>query len=138
MDNEIKISFKSKRCNIAIIRNIVATIIVDENPTISFINEVKTIVSEAVTNAIVHGYKNNENNIIDFEIKTSVEGVFVKIIDYGVGISDVAKAKEPLFTTLESEERSGLGFTIMELFSDEFNVISEINKGTTISFLKKW
>lgn len=138
MDNEIKISFKSKRSNIAIIRNIVATIIVDENPTISFINEVKTVVSEAVTNAIVHGYKNNENNIIDFEIKTSVEGVFVKVIDYGVGISDVTKAKEPLFTTLESEERSGLGFTIMELFSDEFNVVSEINKGTTISFLKKW
>lgn len=116
----------------------IATLLIEENPTITFINEVKTIISEAITNAIVHGYKNEEDKSIDLKIVMNKECLAVDIIDKGVGIEDLEKAREPLYTTLDSEERSGLGFTIMELFSDHFEVNSSLNEGTHIYFEKKW
>jgi len=138
MENEIKMTFLSKKCNIAVIRNMLGAMLVDNNPTITFINEVKTIVSEAVTNAIVHGYENMDDKYIDINIKVDSSCISIDIIDCGIGIDDVEKAKEALFSTKSDEERSGLGFTIMEMFSDKMDVISKPNEGTHLHIEKKW
>lgn len=138
MYNEIQMKFISKRSNIAIIRNVVSAIVLDSNPTITFINELKTVVSEAITNCIVHGYDNIEDKYIDLFIQVDDQKVTCDIIDYGNGIEDIEKAREPLFSTKKDEERSGLGFTIMEMFCDEFKVESELGKGTKLHFTKIW
>ena len=98
------------------------------------ITEIKTVVSEAVTNAIIHGYEGNPSGLI--ELKVALEGrrLSVVIKDNGVGIDDVELALQPLFTTKIEEERSGLGFMIMESFTDEFQVVSAPGVGTTITF----
>lgn len=138
MENEIKMTFLSKKCNIAVIRNMLGAMLVDNNPTITFINEVKTIVSEAVTNAIVHGYNNQDNKYIDLNVFITSGSINIDIIDYGIGIEDVELAKEALYSTKSDEERSGLGFTIMEMFSDNMEVISKPQEGTTVHIEKKW
>jgi len=138
MENEIKMTFLSKKCNIAVIRNMLGAMLVDNNPTITFINEVKTIVSEAVTNAIVHGYNNQDNKYINLNIFVTSGSINIDIIDYGIGIEDVELAKEALYSTKSDEERSGLGFTIMEMFSDNMEVISKPQEGTTVHIEKKW
>lgn len=138
MYNEIHMKFISRRSNIAIIRNAVSAIILDCNPTITYINELKTVISEAITNCIVHGYDNVEDKFIDMLIVVNDEEVCCDIIDYGKGIEDISLAREPLYSTKKDEERSGLGFTIMEMFCDTFDVESELGKGTKIHFTKKW
>ncbi len=138
MYNEIKMKFISKRSNIAIIRNVVSAIIVENNPTITFINELKTVISEAITNAIVHGYDNQEDQYVSMNVMVDDEKVQIEIEDFGKGIADVEQAREPLFSTKKDEERSGLGFTIMELFCDEFSVESKVNEGTRLKLIKKW
>lgn len=138
MENEIRMTFLSKRCNISVIRNMIGAMLVENNPTITFINELKTVTSEAVTNSIVHGYNNSEDKYIDLNIFIKKEKVIIEVIDKGIGISDINKAREPLYSTKHDEERSGLGFTIMELFSDDLVIESKINEGTYIKFEKKW
>ena len=138
MENEIRMTFLSKRCNIAVIRNMLGAMLIENNPTITFINELKTVVSEAVTNCIVHGYNNDETKYINLNIYVSNEMVSLDIIDKGVGIEDVEKAKEALFSTKSDEERSGLGFTIMDLFSDLLIVNSKPGEGTSLHIEKKW
>ena len=138
MLNEIKMTFLSKRCNIAVIRNMIGAMLVENDPTITFINEIKTIVSEAVTNCIVHGYNNKEDGYINLNIYIKKDKVEIEIIDKGICIPDINKAKEPLFSTKQDDERSGLGFTIMELFSDNLIIESNVNEGTYIKFEKKW
>ena len=138
MDNIIKMTFLSKRCNIAAIRNMLGALIVENNPTITFINELKTVVSEAVTNAIVHGYDNRENEYVDLDIEITAEKIIIDIIDNGKGIEDIEKAKEPLYSSKADEERSGLGFTIMELFSDKLEIESKVNQGTKLHIEKNW
>ncbi|MDE6656045.1 MAG: anti-sigma F factor [Anaeroplasmataceae bacterium] len=130
--------FISKRSNIGIIRNAVSALIVDSNPTITFLNELKTVISEAITNCIVHGYDNQEDKYIEMNVKVDDDQVSCDIIDYGKGIEDIEQAREPLFSTKKEEERSGLGFTIMEMFCDTFQVESKINEGTKLHFTKKW
>ena len=138
MYNEIYMKFISKRSNIGIIRNAVSALIVDSNPTITFLNELKTVISEAITNCIVHGYDNQEDKYIEMNVKVDDDQVSCDIIDYGKGIEDIEQAREPLFSTKKEEERSGLGFTIMEMFCDTFQVESKINEGTKLHFTKKW
>ena len=138
MENEIRMTFLSKRCNISVIRNMIGALIVDNNPTITFINELKTVTSEAITNAIVHGYNNSEDKYIDLNVFIKSEKIVIEIIDKGIGISDINLAREPLYSTKHDEERSGLGFTIMELFSDNLVIESKVNEGTYIKFEKKW
>lgn len=138
MYNEIQMKFISKRCNIGIIRNVVSAIIIDHNPTITYLNELKTVVSEAITNCIVHGYDNQEDKYIDMKVIVDETKVSCDIIDYGKGIEDINQAREPLFTTKKDEERSGLGFTIMEMFCNDFEVESELGKGTKLHFTKNW
>lgn len=138
MENEIKLTFLSKRENITIIRNMIGAMLLEGNPTVAFINEIKTIVSEAITNSIVHGYQNEEDKLIDINIYFKKDCISMDIIDKGIGIEDVEEAKTPLFSTKQDEERSGLGFTIMEMFCDEFIVESKPGEGTYIHFEKKW
>ena len=138
MDNIIKMTFLSKRCNIAAIRNMLGALLIENNPTITFINELKTVVSEAVTNAIVHGYDNRENEYVDLNIEITPEKISIDIIDKGKGIPDIEKAKEPLYSSKADEERSGLGFTIMELFSDKLEIESKVNQGTKLHIEKNW
>ena len=138
MENEIRLSFLSKRCNIAVVRNMVGAMIIENNPTITFVNELKTIISEAITNCIVHGYQNNEDKYIELSIFIKPEKIVIDVIDKGIGIDDVEQAKEPLFTTRADDERSGLGFTIMELFSDLLIVESKKGEGTFVHIEKNW
>lgn len=138
MYNEIRMRFISKRGNIAIIRNAVSALIIDSNPTITFLNELKTVISEAITNCIVHGYDNNEDKYVEMNVFVDDEKVSCDIIDYGKGIEDIVQAREPLFSTKKEEERSGLGFTIMEMFCDTFEVESKLGEGTKIHFSKNW
>lgn len=106
------------------------------NPTIGDINDIKTAVSEAVTNAVIHGY---ENTVGEIDISCRIKGQVVEIIveDYGCGIMDVEKAKEPLFTTKPELERSGMGFAVMESYMDEVVVLSEKEVGTKVIMRKK-
>lgn len=133
--NEMKIEFLSLPSNEAFARIAVASFVASLDPTIEEISDIKTAVSEAVTNAIVHGY---EDKLGMVTIKSKINGnvVEIEIIDNGKGIEDVEKAKEPLYTTKPEEERSGMGFTIMENFMDEMKVISELGQGTTV-YMKK-
>lgn len=116
MENEVRMTFLSKRCNIAVIRNMLGAMLVENNPTVTFINELKTVVSEAITNAIVHGYDNREDQYIEMNVFVKPEMVCIDILDKGVGIEDISLAREALYSTKADEERSGLGFTIMEMF----------------------
>ncbi len=105
------------------------------NPTLEEIDDIKTAVSEAVTNAVIHGYQNGEGTIY-LEAAAEENVLTVTVQDDGVGIADVEKAMEPMFTTAEGE-RSGMGFSFMEAFMDQVEVISAPNKGTLVTMRKK-
>ena len=132
MNNNIKIEMNANKNNIIFSRGAISSFLVNLPLTINFLNEIKTIISEAVTNCIVHGYQSDETKkvYLEFDLKDDLLTMIIK--DYGIGIEDIEKAKEPLFTTRLQEERAGLGFTIMEIFSDELEVISKLNEGTTV------
>ena len=110
----------------------------EKNPTITFINELKTVISEITTNSIVHGYDGDESKSIEIFVVIEDEKFSCIFKDFGKGIEDVDKAKEPLYSTKKDEERSGLGFTIMEMFTDLLIVNSTLNKGTEVYFEKRW
>ncbi len=135
MTNEMKLEFDSRSANEAFARVTVASFMTQLNPTLEEVSDVKTAVSEAVTNAIIHGYENHVNKI---QIFAGIEGktLRLEISDRGVGIPDVKQAMEPLFTTKPELERSGMGFSFMEAFMDEVIVESEPGKGTTVRMKK--
>ena len=129
--NEMILEFDSKSENEGFARITVAAFVARLDPTLEEISDIKMAVSEAVTNAIIHGYENKAGKIkICCQIKGNM--ITIEIHDNGVGISDIEKAKEPLYTTRPEWERSGMGFTFMETFMDHLTVISEVGKGTTI------
>lgn len=135
-DNVMKIEFLSKSTNEGFARVAVASFVSQLDPTIEELSEIKTAVSEAVTNCIVHGYENELGTItISAQIKNDV--VSIQIKDKGQGIDNIDKAKEPLYTTKPDLERSGMGFTIMENFMDKLTVKSAVGKGTTVSMSKR-
>jgi len=107
------------------------------DPTMDEINEIKTAVSEAVTNAIIHGYENDPEGIITIEAAIEDRSVEIVIRDRGVGIENIEEARQPLFTTKPELERSGMGFTIMENFVDELEIVSKPNEGTTVRLKKR-
>lgn len=135
---QMEITFKSELEAIPNLRGMIASLISNKNQTISFINEVKTIVSEGITNAIIHGYNENNDKDIKLRIKFDDEGLYIEIEDYGIGIENISQAREVLFSTMKSKDRSGLGFTIMELFSNQFDVITEKGVGTILKIFKAW
>lgn len=134
--NEMNISFPSKSCNEAFARSVVSAFVMNLDPTINELSDIKTAVSEAVTNCIVHGYKRNDGIIYIKGKISDTNKVILKIRDRGCGIEDVKKAMEPLFTTAPEEERAGLGFAVMQSFCDKVKVKSIPEKGTTVTLEK--
>ena len=135
-NSRIYVEFDSTSSNEALARVIAAAFLTKLDPTLDEIEDVKTAVSEAVTNAIIHGY-GNEGGIVFMECTICEDEFKVMIRDEGVGIENIEKAKEPLYTTKEDDDRSGMGFSFMEIFMDSLEVESEISKGTTIIMKKK-
>ena len=135
LDNEIKIEFISKSNNEAFTRISVAAFVAQLDPTIEEISDIKTAVSEAVTNSIVHGYE-DDIGIVTLICKIHNNDVYIEVSDNGKGIEDIDIAKQPLYTTKPDLERSGMGFTIMESFMDELNVESILGLGTKVTMKK--
>ena len=133
--NKVHLEFDSKSVNERFARVTVAAFATQLNPIMEEISDIKTAVSEAVTNAIVHGYEGKEGTIY-MDVEISGNKLSLRIHDDGVGIADVEKAMEPLFTTRPQEERAGMGFMFMEAFMDELRVESEPGAGTTV-FMEK-
>lgn len=133
--NEMTIVFDSRPVNEGMARIAAASFCTQLNPTLEEVADLKTAVSEAVTNCIIHGYK-GEIHKIRMDLKLKGREIFVDITDQGVGISDVKKAMEPLYTTKPEKERSGMGFTFMEAFMDEVTVDSEVGVGTSVHMKK--
>lgn len=135
-DNMMKLEFLSKSTNEGFARVAVASFVSQLDPTIEELSEIKTAVSEAVTNSIVHAY-DDELGMISISAQIKDDTVTIQIKDKGKGIPDIDKAKEPLYTTKPDLERSGMGFTIMESFMDKLVVKSEVNKGTSVTMSKR-
>lgn len=135
--NEMKLSFPSKSCNEAFARSAVAAFIMNLDPTVNELSDLKTAVSEAVTNCIVHGYRRQSGNIYISGKILENGRVTIKIRDKGCGISNVEQAMQPLFTTAADEERAGLGFAVMQSFCDKVRVISAVGKGTAVTLEKQ-
>ncbi len=135
--NETKIQFLSLSVNEAFARSAAAAFASQSDPTVEEISEIKTAVSEAVTNAIVHGYRNTVGTVELTLRRYSGEVIYISVKDKGRGIEDVSQAMTPLFTTAAEEERSGLGFSVMESFMDRLRVKSSVGKGTTVTMEKK-
>lgn len=134
--NEMKIEFDSKSENEGFARTTVAVFLTQLDPTLEELADIKTVVSEAVTNSIIHGYENKEGKVV-VEVRIEDRDITIKITDYGVGIEDISKAREPLYTSKPELERSGMGFAFMEAFMDDLEVESEPGKGTLVRMKKK-
>lgn len=134
--NEMKVSFLSRSENEAFARTAVAAFAATVDPTVEQLNEVKTAVSEAVTNAIVHGY-GHPQGWVTVEAKLEGRRLTVTVTDQGCGIDDVPRAMEPLYTSKPEEERSGIGFTVMQTFTDRLDVRSAVGKGTAVTMEKQ-
>ena len=132
MKKYVNMKFNAILENVTFARGTVASFLIDEELTINELNEIKTIVSEGITNAIVHGYLEDKTKEVEFIMELENNELTITIKDKGVGIENVSKAREPLFSTKLETERAGLGFTIIEIFSDELEVISKLNEGTTV------
>ena len=132
----MKLIIDSNSQNEAFARTVVAAYITRLDPTLEELADVKTAVSEAVTNSILHGYNNGEGEI---EITCEIDGqdIGVEVVDHGVGIADIEKAMEPLYTTKPEWERSGMGFAFMEAFMDSLEVVSVLGQGTTVRMRKR-
>ncbi|CDM69192.1 putative anti-sigma regulatory factor [Clostridium bornimense] len=136
MKNTMKIQFLSKSENEAFARVAVAAFVSQLDPTLDVISDIKTAVSEGVTNAIIHGYEGRDDEEVYIECELEDDRLTIKIIDNGVGIKNIEEAKEPLYTSRPDLERSGMGFTLMETFMDEMEVSSREGQGTVITLRK--
>ena len=136
LNNEMKLEFLSKSSNEAFARITVAAFAAQLDPTIEELADIKTAVSEAVTNAIIHGYEEKKGTV---KIRCQIinDEVTIEIADNGQGIENVELAKQPLYTTKPNLERSGMGFTIMESFMDEVEIESIVGMGTKVTMKKK-
>ena len=137
MDNYFKLQIPANGMNEKFARSIVASFAVYCSPTLEEINDLKTAVSEAVTNCVVHAYADGDG-IIEIEASVDIKdrSLTVTVTDFGCGIANVDEAKEPFYTTRPDDERSGMGFTIIETFTDEMSVESEPQKGTKVIMKK--
>jgi stage II sporulation protein AB (anti-sigma F factor) len=138
MNNKMTVRFSAIGSNEAFARAVAAAFVAGMDPTLEELTEIKTGVSEAVSNAIIHGYKEDPDGIVEVECSIdSARKVLIVVRDWGTGIEDVEKAREPMFTTGEADERSGMGFTVMESFMDKVEVESETGKGTAVIMTKR-
>ncbi len=134
--NEMTLEFESISRNESFARVVITAFIASLDPTLEELSDIKTAVSEAVTNCIIHGYE-GENGKIRLTCRIEDHTVYIEISDTGKGIEDIPKAMEPLYTTKPELERSGMGFAFMEAFMDDIEVISYKGKGTTVKMNKK-
>lgn len=134
--NEMRLEVKSKSANEAFVRVAIAAFASQLDPTIEQIADIKTAVSEAITNCIIHAY-DNADGIIRINAFLTKDSIEIEIIDYGKGIENVAMARQTLYTSKPDSDRSGMGFTIMESFMDELSVESILNMGTKIHMKKR-
>lgn len=138
MKNELEVIFPAKIENVQTSRAILIGFLVDLDLPMTLINELKTALSEAVTNAIVHGYENDENKKVTIKFAYDDTFIYMTVIDKGIGIENIEAAKEPLYSSKFEEERAGLGFTIMEVFTDSLSVESTLGAGTKIIMKKSY
>lgn len=142
MKNEMEIWFTARAENESLARMAVTAFILEADPTMEQIADVKTAVSEAVTNSIIHGYgreeetRGEEDFKIRMKCKLSGKELYLEVEDKGCGIADIKKAMEPLYTTRPDMERSGMGFSFMEAFMDHIEVESQVGNGTIVKMLK--
>ncbi|MBU8770575.1 anti-sigma F factor [Cytobacillus oceanisediminis] len=136
MKNVMNLEFSALSQNESFARVTVAAFIAQLDPTMDELTEIKTVVSEAVTNSIIHGYENDPNGIVYISVLIEDGFIDLTIKDNGLGIMDVEEARQPLFTTKPELERSGMGFTIMENFMDEIEIKSQPGIGTEIRLRK--
>ena len=135
--NEMRLDFPAIAENEGFARMVISGFMLPLNPTIEELADVKTAVSEAVTNAIVHGYAGKQGTVRMHGRLTSEGLLYIDVIDRGRGIADVDQAMQPFYTTSEGEERSGMGFTVMESFMDRVEVKSAVGEGTTVRLIKR-
>ena len=135
MKNSMEIKFKAVAENEAFARNVVASFLLPLNPSLSELEDIKTAVNEAVTNAIVHAYPDKTGYVI-MKITTEANKVLISISDNGVGIQDIERALTPFYTSKPDQERSGMGFTVMESFMDKLEVKNH-KEGVTVSMMKE-
>lgn len=138
VENKIKIEFLSKSQNEGFARVAVAAFVSQLDPTIDEITDIKTAVSEAVTNSIIHGYDEKEDETVIIEATLLNNEITITVEDKGIGIEDLEQAMAPLYTSRPDLERSGMGFTVMETFMDSLEVFSERGKGTKVVMKKKF
>ncbi len=135
MNNSMRLEFDSLSQNEQFARSVIAAFILPLNPSLDELGDVKTAVSEAVTNAVIHGYSGGEGTVI-MEAELCGRTLTVTVADSGRGIDDIEKARKPLYSGCPEQERSGMGFTIMESFMDEVRVKSESGRGTAVTMVK--
>ena len=133
----MELTFLSKAENEAFARMVISAFLVQMNPTMSVVSEVRTAVSEAVTNAVVHAYDNLNGKIILRAVMDGENNLTIDIEDFGCGIADVRQAMQPFFTTRPESERTGIGFALMQSFMDDVKVYSSPGSGTTVRMIKR-
>ena len=137
--NEAEISFPALSVNESFARYTVSSFCAELDPTLEEISDVRTAVSEAVTNAIIHGYKEDKSGTVYINVKLYADRTLViKVRDKGCGIADIRQAMTPLYSSDPSGERGGMGFSIMESFTDDLTVHSSVGKGTTVTMVKQF
>lgn len=135
--NFMKLQFASRSENESFARVAVAAFVSQLDPTLNELTDVKTVVSEAVTNAIIHGYENRADGTITISCEIDDDTVSIAVEDQGIGIADIEQARQPLFTSKPELERSGMGFTIMENFMDRIEIVTTPGKGTLVRMTKR-
>lgn len=137
VDNYFKMTILAHTKNESFVRNVVASFCTPFNPSIEEINDVKTAISEAFTNCIVHAYSECNGEVL-IDVCLMERKAIIKIEDYGRGISDIPQAMQPFYTSKPNDERSGMGFTLMQAFMNDVQVFSEVGRGTTVTMTKEF
>lgn len=135
--NKMKLEFDSKLENEAFARTSTIAFLMPLDLSMEDVMEIKTILAEAIVNAMIHGYENVEDGVILLEVSYDETFIYIHVKDDGCGIDDIQKAMEPMYTSKEYLERSGMGMTIMQTFADEFQIVSEVGKGCDLHIKKK-
>lgn len=137
IQNKMKLEFTNLSENESFARVAVSAFIAPLDPTVEELTEIKTAISEAVSNSVIHAYRSRGEGIITIDCTVDENRrVIISVIDYGIGIENIELAREPLYTSNPDEERSGMGFTVMESFMDKLFVESEPGKGTKVTMIK--
>lgn len=135
--NKMTLQFDSKLENEAFARTSAVAFLMPLNLTMEVVMEIKTILAEAVVNAMIHGYEGVENGEITLHMEYDTKCIEIRVEDKGCGIDDIDQAMQPLYTTKQHLERSGMGLTIMQTFADDFQITSNKNEGTTVKIKKR-